>query len=87
MYHILISISTSLHVVHPCIALLITQLRTTARYADGQVANPDALTVLFDGDGSFNMTNMDLSTIKRPRAHDDGLRFACVHAGAFRTWR
>lgn len=30
-----------------------------------QVANPDALTVLFDGDGSFNMTNMDLSTIKR----------------------
>jgi len=30
-----------------------------------QVANPDALTILFDGDGSFNMTNMDLCTIKR----------------------
>jgi len=30
-----------------------------------QVANPNALTILFDGDGSFNMTNMDLQTIKR----------------------
>jgi acetolactate synthase-1/2/3 large subunit len=35
-------------------------------YAVGaQVANPDAMTILIDGDGSFNMTNMDLSTIKR----------------------
>jgi len=30
-----------------------------------QVANPNALTILFDGDGSFNMTNMDLQTIVR----------------------
>jgi len=30
-----------------------------------QVANPDALTILIDGDGSFNMTNMDLQTIVR----------------------
>lgn len=30
-----------------------------------QVANPDALTILIDGDGSFGMTNMDLQTIKR----------------------
>lgn len=30
-----------------------------------QVANPKALTILIDGDGSFNMTNMDLATIKR----------------------
>jgi len=30
-----------------------------------QVANPDALTILIDGDGSFNMTNMDLVTVKR----------------------
>merc|ERR1719159_2420485 len=30
-----------------------------------QVANPDALTVLIDGDGSFNMTHMDLCTVKR----------------------
>jgi len=30
-----------------------------------QVANPDAMTILFDGDGSFNMTNMDLQTIMR----------------------
>jgi len=30
-----------------------------------QVANPDALTILFDGDGSFNMTSMDLQTIVR----------------------
>jgi acetolactate synthase-1/2/3 large subunit len=30
-----------------------------------QVANPDALTILVDGDGSFNMTHMDLSTITR----------------------
>jgi len=30
-----------------------------------QVANPDAVTILIDGDGSFNMTNMDLQTIKR----------------------
>merc|ERR1719222_448885 len=35
-------------------------------YAIGtQVANPKSLTILIDGDGSFNMTNMDLSTIKR----------------------
>jgi len=30
-----------------------------------QVANPDSLTILIDGDGSFNMTHMDLSTIMR----------------------
>lgn len=30
-----------------------------------QVAKPDALTILIDGDGSFNMTHIDLSTIKR----------------------
>jgi len=30
-----------------------------------QVARPDALTILFDGDGSFNMTHMDLQTIIR----------------------
>jgi len=30
-----------------------------------QVANPNALTILFDGDGSFNMTHMDLQTIIR----------------------
>lgn len=30
-----------------------------------QVANPKSLTILIDGDGSFNMTNMDLQTIKR----------------------
>ena len=30
-----------------------------------QVANPDALTILIDGDGSFGMTNMDLQTVKR----------------------
>lgn len=30
-----------------------------------QVANPDALTILIDGDGSFNMTNMDLATVRR----------------------
>jgi acetolactate synthase-1/2/3 large subunit len=30
-----------------------------------QVANPKSLTILIDGDGSFNMTNMDLSTVKR----------------------
>jgi len=30
-----------------------------------QVAKPDALTLLIDGDGSFNMTNMELSTIAR----------------------
>jgi len=35
-------------------------------YAIGaQVANPDALTILIDGDGSFNMTNMDLATVAR----------------------
>jgi acetolactate synthase-1/2/3 large subunit len=35
-------------------------------YAIGaQVSNPKALTILIDGDGSFNMTNMDLQTIKR----------------------
>merc|ERR1719222_117546 len=35
-------------------------------YAIGtQVANPKSLTILIDGDGSFNMTNMDLQTIKR----------------------
>ena len=31
-----------------------------------QVANPDSLTILIDGDGSFGMTNMDLQTVKRP---------------------
>jgi len=30
-----------------------------------QVGNPNALTILIDGDGSFNMTCMDLQTIKR----------------------
>eukprot|EP00440_Ansanella_granifera_P040528 gb/GFBE01043955.1/.p1 GENE.gb/GFBE01043955.1/~~gb/GFBE01043955.1/.p1 ORF type:complete len:658 (+),score=177.37 gb/GFBE01043955.1/:1-1974(+) len=30
-----------------------------------QVANPDALNILIDGDGSFGMTNMDLQTVKR----------------------
>jgi len=30
-----------------------------------QVASPDSLTILIDGDGSFNMTSMELSTIKR----------------------
>jgi len=30
-----------------------------------QVANPDAMTILIDGDGSFNMTHMDLQTIVR----------------------
>jgi len=30
-----------------------------------QIANPESLTILIDGDGSFNMTNMELSTIKR----------------------
>eukprot|EP00971_Amphidinium_carterae_P325993 6456593-Amphidinium_carterae.1 len=30
-----------------------------------QVANPNSLTILIDGDGSFNMTNMELQTIKR----------------------
>eukprot|EP00932_Pfiesteria_piscicida_P020429 SRR837773.7234.p2 GENE.SRR837773.7234~~SRR837773.7234.p2 ORF type:complete len:504 (-),score=232.72 SRR837773.7234:19-1320(-) len=30
-----------------------------------QVANPNALTILIDGDGSFNMTNMDLQTVVR----------------------
>jgi len=30
-----------------------------------QIANPDALSILIDGDGSFNMTNMDLQTVKR----------------------
>lgn len=30
-----------------------------------QVANPKSLTILIDGDGSFNMTNMDLQTVKR----------------------
>lgn len=30
-----------------------------------QVAHPKALTILIDGDGSFNMTNMDLATIRR----------------------
>lgn len=30
-----------------------------------QLANPKSLTILVDGDGSFNMTNMDLQTIKR----------------------
>jgi len=30
-----------------------------------QVANPNSVTILFDGDGSFNMTNMDLQTIVR----------------------
>lgn len=30
-----------------------------------QVAHPKALSILIDGDGSFNMTNMDLATIRR----------------------
>mmetsp|Transcript_54412 Transcript_54412/g.100530 ORF Transcript_54412/g.100530 Transcript_54412/m.100530 type:complete len:647 (+) Transcript_54412:91-2031(+) len=30
-----------------------------------QVANPNSLTILIDGDGSFNMTNMELQTIRR----------------------
>jgi len=30
-----------------------------------QVANPDAMTILIDGDGSFNMTHMDLQTVVR----------------------
>jgi acetolactate synthase-1/2/3 large subunit len=30
-----------------------------------QIAMPDSLTFLVDGDGSFNMTNMDLCTVKR----------------------
>ena len=30
-----------------------------------QIAKPDALSILIDGDGSFNMTNMDLQTVKR----------------------
>merc|ERR1712217_938322 len=30
-----------------------------------QLANPNALTILIDGDGSFNMTHMDLQTIVR----------------------
>jgi len=30
-----------------------------------QVANPKALTILIDGDGSFGMTNMDLQTVVR----------------------
>lgn len=30
-----------------------------------QVANPGALTILIDGDGSFGMTNMDLQTVVR----------------------
>jgi len=30
-----------------------------------QIAKPEALTILIDGDGSFNMTNMDLQTVKR----------------------
>eukprot|EP00928_Gymnodinium_smaydae_P041739 TRINITY_DN281_c0_g2_i1.p1 TRINITY_DN281_c0_g2~~TRINITY_DN281_c0_g2_i1.p1 ORF type:complete len:686 (-),score=160.93 TRINITY_DN281_c0_g2_i1:174-2231(-) len=30
-----------------------------------QVANPESLTILIDGDGSFNMTHMDLCTVKR----------------------
>merc|ERR1719235_1975604 len=30
-----------------------------------QVAKPESLTILIDGDGSFNMTHMDLQTIKR----------------------
>lgn len=29
-----------------------------------QVANPDKIVLLVDGDGSFNMTNNDLGTIK-----------------------
>lgn len=32
-----------------------------------QVANPDSMTILIDGDGSFNMTHMDLQTIVRYR--------------------
>lgn len=35
-------------------------------YAIGcQIANPDCLVIDIDGDGSFNMTGMELSTIKR----------------------
>lgn len=30
-----------------------------------QIAHPKALTILFDGDGSFNMTSMDLQTVMR----------------------
>jgi len=30
-----------------------------------QVAKPNGLSILIDGDGSFNMTNMDLQTVKR----------------------
>ncbi|CAE8632248.1 unnamed protein product, partial [Polarella glacialis] len=30
-----------------------------------QVAKPDCLSILIDGDGSFGMTNMDLQTVKR----------------------
>lgn len=30
-----------------------------------QIAKPEGLTILIDGDGSFNMTNMDLQTVKR----------------------
>ena len=40
-------------------------LTASAASACGQVANPDALTILIDGDGSFGMTNMDLQTVKR----------------------
>lgn len=32
-----------------------------------QIGNPDSLTILVDGDGSFNMTNMDLQTVARYR--------------------
>merc|ERR1711935_196512 len=30
-----------------------------------QIANPESLSILIDGDGSFNMTNMDLQTVAR----------------------
>merc|ERR1719263_2567185 len=30
-----------------------------------QIALPDSLSILIDGDGSFNMTNMDLQTVVR----------------------
>jgi acetolactate synthase-1/2/3 large subunit len=30
-----------------------------------QIGKPDSMTILIDGDGSFNMTNMDLQTVKR----------------------
>jgi acetolactate synthase-1/2/3 large subunit len=30
-----------------------------------QVANPDGLVILIDGDGSFNMTHVDLQTVRR----------------------